>query len=146
MNCEGHRPRNTDCARDAVVEQPCIGHFLGIVKISSIDDDWIFQNRTHAIEVQVSEFFPFRQHQQGITTLCGAVGVAAYNTPSFGMISLAFAVAAGSYTRTCAPSLRRASTIAIAGDSRTSSVPPLNASPRTASFFPRSVHNALRTL
>src|SRR5258708_2650372 len=62
------------------------------------------------------------------------------------MISLAFAVAAGSYTRTCAPSLRRASTIAIAGDSRTSSVPPLNASPRTASFFPRSVHNALRTL
>ena len=56
-----------------------------------------------------------------------------------------FGIAAGSNTFSLAPSFTSVLIIAIAGDSRTSSVSALKARPKTPRRFPRKVHRALRT-
>ena len=51
---------------------PC--HYLGIIKVSAIDHDGVFEFLTEAAEIEVGELLPLGEDEQGVGAVSGFVG------------------------------------------------------------------------
>ena len=72
-------------------------HSLGIEKISSVQQDWIFQSPLYFLEVKLPELLPIGQDDEGVRAIRHFIFILANFTSCPAKIGLEFAIAAGSY-------------------------------------------------
>src|SRR3990167_4342849 len=92
-NISNNRPRSSGMTRNDLVRTPLmsrlpppsdtdipeaqLAHRRRIIDVPSIHDERLTQQLLHALEIQLLELVPFRQHQQAVRTLHRLIGILA---------------------------------------------------------------------